>query len=102
MVGSSQMIQCTVSEIESESVIISWIGPRGENITSDNRVIINPTTFSGNTYTSSIRFTYLMEGDEGIYMCNVMTSTGTSRSEPVEIQTLTSKSLYGEFMYILL
>ena len=37
-----------------------------------SRVTISPTTSSGNNYTSSLQFTYLMEGDEGMYTCNVM------------------------------
>ena len=93
MVGSPQMIQCTVSTVsgvESSSVMISWMGPGGDPITSDSRVIINPTTSDGNTYTSSIQFTYLMEGDEGTYMCNVMILE-TSGSASVVLETLTSK-----------
>ena len=75
MVGSPQDIQCivsTVSGVELSSVMISWMGPGGESITSDGRVTISPTTSSGNNYTSSLQFTYLMEGDEGVYTCNVM------------------------------
>ena len=75
MVGSPQDIQCivsTVSGVESSSVMISWMGPGGESITNDSRVTINPTTSNGNNYTSSLQFTYLMEGDEGMYTCNVM------------------------------
>ena len=74
MVGSPQDIQCivsTVSGVELSSVMISWIGPGGP-ITNDSRVTISPTTSSGNNYTSSLQFTYLMEGDEGMYTCNVM------------------------------
>ena len=73
--GSPQCIQCTVSTVsgvESSSVMISWMGPGGDTITNDSRVIINSITSSGNSYNSSIQFTYLMEGDEGTYMCNVM------------------------------
>ena len=75
MVGSPQDIQCvvnTVSGVELSSVMISWMGPGGESITNDSRVTISPTTSSGNNYTSSLQFIYLMEGDEGIYTCNVM------------------------------
>ena len=75
MVGSPQDIQCivsTVSGVEFSSVIISWMEPGGESITNDSRVTISPTTFSGNNYTSSLQFTYLMEGDEGMYICDVM------------------------------
>ena len=75
MVGSPQDIQCivsTVSGVELSSVMISWMGPGGESITNDSRVTISPTTSNGNNYTSSLQFTYLMEGDEGMYTCNVM------------------------------
>ena len=75
MVGSPQDIQCIVSTVigvELSSVMISWMGPGGESITNDSRVTISPTTSSGNNYTSSLQFTYLMEGDEGMYTCNVM------------------------------
>ena len=92
MVGSPQMIQCTVSTVsgvKSSSVMISWIGPGGDTITNDSRVTINPTTSdSDNTYTSSIQFTYLMVGDEGTYNCTVMILK-TNGSTLVELETLT-------------
>ena len=75
MVGSPQDIQCivsTVSGVELSSVMISWMGPGGESIINNSRMTISPTTSSGNNYTSSLQFTYLMEGDEGMYTCNVM------------------------------
>ena len=86
MVGSPQDIQCivsTVSGVELSSVMISWMGPGGESITNDSRVTISPTTSSGNNYTSSLQFTYLMEGDEGMYICNLMIleTTGSSTRE---------------------
>ena len=90
--GSPQAINCTVSTVsgvESSSVMISWMGPRGV-ITSDSRVTISSTTSSGNTYTSSLQFTYLMEGDEGTYTCNVMILE-TKGSQSVELQSLSSK-----------
>jgi len=74
MVGSPQDIQCivsTVSGVELSSVMISWMEPGGESITNDSRVTISATTSSGNNFTSSLQFTYLMEGDEGMYTCNV-------------------------------
>ena len=86
-VGMSVDIVCTVSTVsgvESSSVLISWIGPGGGSgggpIINDSRVSISPTTSRGNNYTSSVQFTYLMEGDEGIYTCNVMIleTTGSS------------------------
>ena len=90
--GSPHVIGCivsTVSGVKSSSVMISWIGPRGV-ITNNDRVTISPTVSSGNTYTGSFWFTYLMEGDEGTYTCNVMILE-TSGSQSVELQSLTSK-----------
>ena len=90
--GDPQVINCTVSTVsgvESSSVIISWMGPGG-GIMNDSRVTISPTTSSGNTYTSSLQFTYLMEGDEGTYTCNVMILE-TTESQSVVLQALASK-----------
>ena len=92
MVGSLQVFTCTVSTVsgvESSSVMISWMGPGGV-ITNDSRVTISPTTSRGNTYTNSLQFTYLMEGDEGNYTCNVMI-LDTSGSESVELISLLSE-----------
>ena len=92
--GSPQVINCTVSTVsgvEFNSVMISWMGPGGGSIISDSRVTITPTISSGNnTYTSSLQFTYLMEGDEGTYSCNVMILE-TSASQSIELQSLTSE-----------
>jgi len=55
IVGNPQVINCTVStvnEVEFSSLVISWLG--SVNITNDDRVIISPTTSSGNTYTSRL------------------------------------------------
>ena len=93
MVGSPQDIQCivsTVSGVELSSVMISWMGPGGESITNDSRVTISTTTASGNNYTSSLQFTYLMEGDEGIYTF-IVTILDTVESQVAEIRSLTSK-----------
>ena len=90
MVGSPQVIRCivsTVSGVELSSVMISWMGPGGESITNDSRLTISPTTSSGNNYTSSLQFTYLMEGDEGMYTCNVMILE-TESSTVIELDTL--------------
>ena len=73
--GSPQVINCTVSTVngvESSSIMISWMGPGGVSTATDCRVSINQTIMSSNTYTSSLQFDYLMEGDEGEYTCNVM------------------------------
>jgi len=94
MVGSPQMIQCTVSTVsgvELSSVMINWMGPGGDSVTNDSRVTINPTTSSGNTYTSTLQATYLMEGDNGTYMCNVMIL------EIRESASVVLESLIGKF-----
>ena len=90
--GNPQVINCTVSTVgmESSSVMVSWMGPGGGSITNDSRMIISPTTSSGNTYTSSLQFTYLMEGDEGTYTCNVMILENNG-SQSAELWSLTSK-----------
>ena len=94
MVGSSQVINCTVSTangVESISVAISWIGPGGVITTTDGRVSIESVTDDDNNmYTSSLQFTYLMEGDEGTYTCNVMI-LDTSGSQSVQLTSPISK-----------
>ena len=93
MVGSPQVIQGivnTVSGVKLSSVMISWMGFGEESITNDSRVTVSPTTSSGNNYTSNLQFTYLMEGDEGMYTCNVMILE-TSASSVTDVQNLTSK-----------
>ena len=103
--GNPQVINCmvsTVSGVESRSVMISWMRPGGGSITNYGRVTISPTTSSGNTYTSSLQFTYLMEGDEGTYTCNVM-MLDASESQSVELESLTGKCIVcirdGQYRY---
>ena len=76
VVGEMQDIICAVtitSTIDSDSVEMTWINA-DSIITADNRVTIitniteNPFSF---TYITIIQFTYLMEGDEGNYICSV-------------------------------
>jgi len=93
-VGDPLVINCTVSTVsgvQSSLVMISWMGPGGGSITNNSRVTISPTTSSGNTYTSSLQFTYLMEGDESTYTCNVMILE-TTESDSVVLQSLTGKN----------
>ena len=66
------------------------MGPEGNLITDNNRVIINAITSFGNNYTSSLHFIYLMEGDEGIYTCNVMILE-TTQTGVVELDNITCK-----------
>ena len=72
--------------------MISWTGPGETLVTDDSRVIIGPITSTGNTYTKSLQFTHLVEGDEGTYTCNVMILE-TNMSQSVELQPLISKLL---------
>ena len=102
MVGSPQDIQCivsTVDGVELNSVIISWTGPGGKSITNDSRVTISPTTSSVNNYTSSLQFTYLMEGDEGMYTCNVMILE-TSASQFIQLNSLIGKIYMSHQIFI--
>ena len=97
MVGSPQDIQCivsTVSGVELSSVMINWMGPGGESITNDSRVTIIPTTSSGNNFTSSLQFTYLMEGDDGMYTINVMI-LDTTISKTIQLNSIICKSCYS-------
>ena len=90
-VGSPQEIHCTVSTVsgvESHLVIISWMGPGGENFTSNSRVTISPLISVNSDYISTLEFTYLMEGDEGKYTCEVMILE-TTTSDHVEMQNVT-------------
>ena len=94
--GSPQVINCTVSTVngvESNSVMISWLGPGGIIDATNGRVSIGLVTDDDNNmYTSSLQFTYLMEEDEGTYICNVMI-LGTSASQLVYLQSLSSELL---------
>ena len=103
MVGSPQVINCTVSTVsgvESSLVMISWMGPGGV-IINDSRVTISPTTSSGNTYTSSLQFTYLMEGDEGTYTCKAMILE-TIGSQLVELGSMISKFIFSKIIFLFL
>ena len=90
--GSPPMILCrvsTVSGVESSSVMISWMGPGGDTITSDSRMTIN---VSSTNFLSTLNFMYLVEGDrDNNYTCNVMILE-TSGSASVVLETLTSES----------
>jgi len=79
----------TVSGVELSSVMISWMGPGGDTITNDSRVTISPTRGSSSSlnYTSTLKFVHLMEGDEGIYFCNVVILE-TIASNSVEISSI--------------
>ena len=88
VVGDPLSFNCTVSTVigvDSDIVMIGWVGPGGVSIMNDSRVTISPTTSSGNNYTSNLQFTYLMEDDEGKYICNV-TILETSFVQSVQLE----------------
>ena len=77
VVGEMQDIICSVtmtSAIDPNSVELTWTN-NDSIITTDSRVTITPTNITENpssfTYSTTIQFAYLMEGDEGDYTCNV-------------------------------
>ena len=92
MVGSQLDIQCTAeitfSGVEPNSVIFMWLGPERISIMNDSRINISPTDTSNNTYTSTLKFSYLMETDEGAYTCRVMILKTTIESTDLELSGL--------------
>ena len=90
-----QNIICSVtitSAIDPGSVELAWINADGI-VTTDNRVTIIPVNVTENpssfTYTTTIQFVYLMEGDEGNYTCNV-TVDDMMKSQSTTLQNLRS------------
>ena len=103
MVGSHQVINCTVSTVsgvESSSVMVSWLmtgegsgGGGVDIIMSNDRVTISSVNSNGGSnYTSSLEFIYLMEGDEGTYTCDVMILE-TSETNSVVIGNISSECI---------
>ena len=95
LVGSPEEIYClvrVVSGVEPDLVMINWMGPGGNTIGNDSRVTINPIISINNDYISTLEFTYLMEGDEGIYTCEVIILE-TTTSDYLAIQNLTGMLL---------
>jgi len=74
IVGEPIDIVCSVtltSTVDPNLVDLRWVG-----ITNSNRVTVIPTVLTtdesiGNVYTTIVRFAYLMEGDQGNYICNL-------------------------------
>ena len=100
MVGSSQVITCTAVTPTLLDVVFDWVGPRG-TITTDSRVTISPIISNGTTYTSSLQFTHLMEGDEGNYTCTVslFSAMSVTASDYVEILNLTGMFMSISYKY---
>ena len=102
MVGSPQVINCTVTEVSGvvpNSGIIIWSGPNGDIMNTSRTMIMDAYIFDDNIYTSSLQFTYLMEGDEGTYTCNFMAGE-ISVSQSVELP-VTSKLSFINCLFVL-
>ena len=82
--GSSQVMNCTVTEVSGVVGIIVWMGPNGDIMNSSRTMIMAAYDSGDNTYTSSLQFTYLMEGDNGTYTCNFIAGE-ISISQSVEL-----------------
>ena len=80
--------------------MINWMGPGGDTIKNDSRVTISPTSGSDNNYTSSLQFMYLMEGDEGAYVCDVMILE-TTDSSLMEMKDITGKDVNASHVLLL-
>jgi len=92
MVGEMQDIICTITTAigtDTSEVTLTWVGPEGV-IIEDGRVSIIPTFVDDNIYTTILQFEYLMEGDEGVYSCDVMVGEDVETLS-VELQSITSK-----------
>ena len=105
VVGEMQDIICSVTitaAIDSNSVELTWTN-NDSIITTDNRVTITPTNITENpssfTYSTTIRFTDLMEGDEGNYTCNV-TVDDMMESHSITLQKLKSTYVYTINVYV--
>lgn len=96
IVGSAQTIECiaiTNVTLGFDSVDFMWIAPNGSSIVNDSRLSISQISSNADSnYTTSLIFDYLMEGDQGTYICNVTTTLfNASASDSTMVPTLTSE-----------
>ena len=104
MLASPQVVNCTVTGINGmipDSGIIIWSGPNGDIMNSTRTRIMRGYDSDDNIYTSSLRFTYLMEGDNGTYTCNFIAgeiSVSQSAELPVtsKLSFINYPSVLGE------
>ena len=79
MVGNNQIIHCTIRTVNGvrlNAIRVNWTGPGGASINNNSRTIIslpifNSSSNSTNNFSTFLEFKYLMQRDEGRYMCNV-------------------------------
>ena len=96
-IGDPYEIECAVYTdlvIHSDLVNFTWIGPNNQTILANNGTIIinnrtnvTTTTSVGNNHTSTLRFLYLTEEDQGLYTCHVTILTDDD-SESFEVGIL--------------
>ena len=88
VIGQPQDLVCLVSlssSVDPNTVQLMW------NFTStDSRVTVIPTTVNnddtiGNIYSTVIQFTYLMEGDEGNYVCSLTVGDSVESNFELEL-----------------
>jgi len=98
-IGQMQDLVCSVtitSAIDPDSVQLTWLNS-DSIVTTDNRVTVIPTTVTSNTfsftYTTVLQFSYLIEGDEGNYTCDLVTDD-MYETESVLLQNLRSMCVY--------
>ena len=97
VVGSPLFIVCTVftvDGVESSLVTIDWVIPK-ESYKNNTRITVEMDKMKPNplnAYNSTLQFSYLMEGDEGMYTCRVAIMD-TINQQIAEIESLTSKQL---------
>ena len=84
----------TVSGVDLSSVMINWLGPDGNVITSNSRIIVDQITPFGQNYTRDLHFIHLVEEDVGIYTCEVMI-LNTQQTSAVELENLSCKYLFS-------
>ena len=76
------------------------MGPGGNIDATNGRVSIGSVIDDGNSmYTSTLQFTYLMEGDEGAYVCDAMILEAMV-SKLVVLQSLTSKKCINLYFHV--
>ena len=102
MVGSPQVLMCTVNTVdgvESNLVTINWRGPKGSYINNsrvtiemEREQLMGEASLYSSTYNSTLQFAYLMEGDEGIYNCSV-TILDTTNLQSLVMGSLSSKQI---------
>ena len=102
MLASPQVVNCIVtgiSGVTADSGIIIWMGPNGDIMNSSRTRIMRGYDSDDKTYSSSLRFTYLIEGDNGTYTCNFMAGE-ISVSQSAELP-VTSKFLFIHYLSVL-